>query len=245
MGLNLTFAEQTAWDRETDEELPGFYHKPNTVANCTGKVYGEYSCDRCPLSCGRGSFSGCAPRMGSYTYVASLPEYMKLPRHRSFPRNEFLDSIRGGGFHPRKEAHGGFLELLLRDVEDLRIYLDDHLTEGAVLRANGGKQLSIQYARSEINSIGGKSWFYRGKHTVGVHYDMGIWVHPENVYYRRISDPEIVSCFVGFGSKDPGEGAYVEMSHTLPALPRFQHLLDTFETVATLALENDLTVIGC
>lgn len=160
---------------------------------------------------------------------------------------------------------GPLLTMLLADVEKLRVALAELQDEAAVLRDAEGNKISSIGASPQLNSINTASWFSTGPSgSIGVHRGHGIWTAPRTwgaidfgnpvagrreiaagQYVQESTDPALLEHFMPWDLRDGvPEGATLKMEH-VPALPRFEHLLDTFKCIAEKALEHGLSVEGC
>ena len=161
---------------------------------------------------------------------------------------------------------GPLLTMLLADAEKLRAALAGLQDEAAVLRDAEGNEISRIGASPQLSSISTANWFASGPGgSIGVHRGHGIWTCPHTntinqfgdpaagrreiaagQYVQEATDPTLLEHFMPWGMRQDGvpKGATLKMEN-VPALPRFEHLLDTFKRIAEKALEHGLSVEGC
>ncbi len=216
-------------------------------------------CKVCPLECeseywhNRGIF-GCYIRMGSYGYVASLHEFCRENRHISLLSNPFVLATEGGGYH--HEILGVSNQDMLNAINTLRKALSGLTSEAAVPYKNGERveEFGSIGASPMYDSIGGLDWFASIEGVrYSVHYKHGIAIINERYgidntqYTKRTTDPKICELMLPFGHDRSIASDKIDevVFETIPALERFDHLLDTAERITRKAAEFGLTVEGC
>ena len=260
MGLDLSYKEQDkvglcrpyiatkAYNQSKDGSLyeTTLWDKMYNIHDAHTKI-----CKTCPLECEnerwheRGLY-GCYIRMGSYSYVASLHDFIDV-NYKMMLGNIFVQATKGGGYHPEDIRPTPTQQDMLSAIKELRAFLKSVKCEAAVpYFENEPVSGCFVGASKQTNSIGMYDWIASigGKH-VGVHYGLGIGTWEDGEYPRyahETNDDTVIKAF-SHGGKD----ITVDMVRfeELPAIDIFDHLLDTAQRILEKAIKYDLTVEGC
>ena len=209
--------------------------------------------------------------MGSYGYVASLAEFVRSDVARAsapgrdLAINQFVLLTKGGGF---EEIPARTLPGLLDAARAARTVLAGLRIEAAVPYKDG-KPIEDQWLSAEPprNSLGGPGWHMSrndesgeagtGSFCAGVHQGLGIAImptsdwqrlpDPNNIIYFKgpTSDPRVMAMFRSPFEKTQASEADEVRFETVPALPNFAHLIETFERISVKAIAHGRGIDGC